>query len=47
VYFENVTCKAFYSGKKWGLERLPDDVGFIPTLSHYCKKLTFSVLLKP
>ena len=30
----------------WDLEWLPDDVGFISNLSHYCKKLSFSMLLK-
>ena len=43
-----VPCKAFYSWKKWGLEWLPDSVGFIPNLSHYCKKLAFFFMfLKP
>ena len=46
ICFENVQCKAFYSLKKWGLERLSDDVGFIPKLNHYCKKLAFLMLLK-
>ena len=45
--FENVPCKAFYSEKKWGLEWLLNDVRFIPNLSHYCRKLAFSILLKP
>ena len=33
--------------KKWGLERLLGDVGFILNLSHYFRKLAFSMLLKP
>ena len=33
--------------KKRGLERLLDNVGFIPNLSHYCRKLAFFMLLKP
>ena len=33
--------------KKWGLEWLPDDVGFIPNLNHYYRKLAFFMLLKP
>ena len=41
--FKNISCKAFYSGKNWGLERLPNNVGFIPNLSHYCRKLAFFV----
>ena len=39
MYFENIPCKALGSGKKWGLKRLPNDLGFIPNLSHYCRKL--------
>ena len=30
-----------------GLERLPNDVRFIPNLSHYCRKLAFFMSLKP
>jgi len=26
------------------LEQLPGDVGFIPNLSHYCRKLAFFML---
>ena len=37
----------FLQVKKWGLERLADEVGFIPNLSHYCRKLAFLMLLKP
>ena len=45
---ENVLCKALYSGeKKRGLERLLDDLGFIPNLNHYCKKLALFMFLKP
>ena len=33
--------------EKWGLERLPNDVGFIPNVSHYCRKLAFFMSLKP
>ena len=40
--FEKLPCKALYSGKKKGLEQLPNDVGFIPNLSHYCKKTCLS-----
>ena len=45
--FENVPYKALYSGKKWDLERLPNNVGFIPSVSHYCKILSFLILLNP
>ena len=44
--FENVSCKAIYSGKiMFGM--IPDDVGFVPNLGHYCRKLVFLMLLKP
>ena len=39
--------KLFIVEKKWGLERLPNNARFIPNLSHYCKKIAFSILLKP
>ena len=47
VSLENVPCKAFYSRKKWGLEQLLDNVGFILDLNHYYRKLAFHMLLKP
>ena len=33
--------------EKWDLEQLLGDVGFIPNLSHYCKKLVFFMSMKP
>ena len=36
-----------FTVEKMGLEWLADDVGFIPNLSHYCKKLVFLIFLKP
>ena len=36
-----------YIVEKWGLERLLDDVGFIPNLSYYYRKLAFFMSLKP
>ena len=39
--------RPFIVEKKWGLERLPNNVGFIPNFNHYCRKLAFLMLLKP
>ena len=37
--FENIACKATYTVKKGGLERLPDDVGFVSNLNINAKNL--------
>ena len=41
--FERVSCVAFYIKKIGGLERLSDDVGFIPNLKFNAENLPFIV----
>ena len=39
--FENIPCKATYSVKNKGFERLPNNVGFVTNLSINAKKLSY------
>ena len=43
MYFKNIPCKVTYKVKKKGLERSPNDVGFIPNLNINAKNLSFIV----
>ena len=47
MFFEKIPCMAIYVLKMGGLERLPNDVGFVPNLRFNAKNLHFLCFYNP